>query len=227
MSGQNLVLLIAGLINLIMSILVISRGWRNKVNLYFSLLTFFNFLWALGLFFSRYLFDISTLWLFWAQSTYFSALGIIISLFNFSIYFPLKIKNINKYFIYIISIILFVLWLVVFKWDLFIVEYSYDYINDVYVLFYNKTMYLSYSVFFLFLGVFALYNLIYKYVIFEKIFKKQILFLLITVIFGLIFGAYFDLVLCYFNIFKFNWLGPLFTLPMNFAAFYLVYISKK
>ncbi len=41
---KNSILLTAGMLNLVMSIFIISRGWRNKVNLTFSLLTFSAFL---------------------------------------------------------------------------------------------------------------------------------------------------------------------------------------
>jgi hypothetical protein len=84
MSTQNILLLLAGGINLIMSILVFSRGVKhNKINLYFSLLTFFNFLWAISLFFARVL--PTNDWLFWARLAYPSSLGIVVSLFYFSI----------------------------------------------------------------------------------------------------------------------------------------------
>ncbi|MDD5749980.1 MAG: hypothetical protein PHO91_04395 [Patescibacteria group bacterium] len=69
LSIQNTLLLIAGLINLVMSIIVFSRGIKNKINLYFGLLTFSNFLWALGLFLSRVLLFISEYWLFWSALT--------------------------------------------------------------------------------------------------------------------------------------------------------------
>jgi hypothetical protein len=78
MSIQNILLLVAGIINLIMSILVFSRGIKhNKINRYFSLLTFFNFLWAISLLFAKAL-PVDS-WMFWAKLAYPSSLGIALS----------------------------------------------------------------------------------------------------------------------------------------------------
>jgi hypothetical protein len=67
------------------------------------------------------------------------------------------------------------------------------------------------------------FNLIKKYRVSENIFRKQILFLLIAIIIGLMAGSYFDLIICYFGNFSYAWVGPPFTLLMNFVVFYLIF----
>lgn len=225
MSVQNILLLLAGLINLTMSILVFSRGVKhNKINLYFSLLTFFNFLWVIGLFFSRLLLHISELWFLYAVSTYISALAIILFLYLFSIYFPFQATIIKK------SIKYFIILVTVFFVAIFFVEglffRGFDINDNIYVLYYNNFAYIIYALFFIFIAALVVRNFIRTYIRTESFFKIQIKYLLITIIPGLFFGAYFDLFLCYFGIFDYNWLGPLFTLPMNFMAFYLIFKIK-
>lgn len=223
MTIQNIFLLIAGVINLIMAIIVYFRGWRNKVNLYFSLLTFFNFLWALSLL-SGMTLD-SDFGILLGKSTYPSAIGIAISLLFFSIYFPFKIKDINKSLKYLCFFIFIFFSFLTYSNNL-IIGYHRDVINNIYYLKYDNFWYILYSIFFILLIVYSVINLFYKYKSTEGLFKKQILYLLVTIILGLLFGAYFDLFLCYLGIFKYEWLGPLFTLPMNFVAFYLIFSNK-
>lgn len=227
LSIQNTLLLIAGLINLVMSIIVFSRGIKNKINLYFGLLTFSNFLWALGLFLSRVLLFISEYWLFWSALTYIAALGIGISLFYFSYQFPFRRNQLSKKYFYLIFIIFIVLSIFIFSDGWFFDGYNIDYDNKIYILFFNNMSYLIYSIYFFVLIYTAIKNFYIKYKEAELFFKKQIKFLLITIIIGLTFGIYFDLILCYFGNFKYNWLGPIFTVFMNAYVFYLISSNKE
>lgn len=228
MSIQNLTLLFAALVNLFMSLFVLLRGVKhNKVNLYFGLLTFFNFLWALGLLLSRMLFYFSEYWIFWSQMTYVGALGISISLFFFSLYFPLRIVKNKTYYSYIILFLGFLFSIVIMLGDYFIVGFLEDISNKVYILKFNNFYYILYSLYFVILSVFSLRNLKINNKGYSPVLSSRINYFIVTIIFGLVFGALFDLFLCYYGIFNFNWLGPLFTLPMNFVAFYLINTSNK
>ena len=97
MGIPNIILLIAGVLNLAMSLFIISRGWKNKINLYFSLFTFFTFLWSLGLIFSNAGIseEVSR---FFASFVYPVALLIIVNVFYFTIYFPYRIFSIKKFY---------------------------------------------------------------------------------------------------------------------------------
>ena len=226
LSLQNYTLLIAGIINLVMSILVFSRGIKhNKVNRYFSLLTFFNFLWALSLFFARVL--PTNDWLFWARLAYPSSLGIALSLFYFSVYFPFAIKKISKVVNYIIILPAIFFTIIPYVNNLFIISYSKHIEQTLYILYYNKLLYISFGVYFSILVFITIIHLIKKYKVSENIFRKQILFLLIAIVIGLIAGSYFDLIICYFGNFKHAWAGPPFTLLMNFVVFYLIFHNKE
>lgn len=225
MSIQSITLLVAGIINLVMSILVFSRGVKhNKVNLYFSLLTFFNFLWAIGLFYSRSFIDLEITSLF-ARSTYISAIAIIISLLYFVIYFPHKTKELSlglKIFVWLPA---FFLTSIIYS-KLFITHFvnnnGYEYIS-----YFNKFGFWTYFIYFILTALLAIYFLWQKYKVAEGLFKMQIKFLFLAIMVGLVFGTYFDLFLLYFENYRLNWLGPIFTAFMNGYVFYLIFPRKE
>lgn len=225
MSIENLTLLVAAIINLIMSILVFFRGIRhNKVNLYFSLLTFFNFLWAISLLIGR---TVETrLWYEGgAVLAYPAALGIAVFLFYFSIYFPIKVVEIKKIYHYFIIIFGLLISIITYS-RLYIIGYNKNLLDTSYTLYFNKYTYLLYAFYFVFLVLWALYNLIHKVRFLESLFKKQIIILFTTLLIAFVFGVYFDLILCYFGNFRFIWLGPIFTAFLNVYVFYLIFKSK-
>lgn len=222
LSLQNYTLLIAGIINLIMSILVFSRGVKhNKINLYFSFLTFFNFLWAIGLLlasiFTSNIFAETAY-----RTSYLAAVGIAVSLFYFSLVFPYKTKSLKMHnnlsvliFSAIISIFIYSKWhIIFFKRGLNLSDWVIDY---------YKPFYIIYSLFFLLLVISAICFLANRLHNLESWLKNKVKILLATIIIGLIFGVYFDLIICYFGNFKYIWFGPIFTAFMNGYVFYLIF----
>ena len=228
MTIQNVILLIAGVINLIMSVIIFSRGIKNKVNLYFSLLTFFNFLWAISLLLGR----TTTIDFIWYEGgailAYSAALGIAMSLYYFSVHFPaLIIKKVRPIYNYIIVILGVILSIVPYINNVFILGYNKDIIRQEYNLFVNKPIYIVYSIYFISVVLLAVYNFYSKQKILEGIFKKRIRILLLTIIIGLVFGSYFDLFICYFANYEYSWLGPASTVFMNTYVFYLIFYTKN
>ena len=228
MTIQNVILLIAGVINLIMSVIIFSRGIKNKVNLYFSLLTFFNFLWAISLLLGRN----TTIDFIWYEGgailAYSAALGIAMSLYYFSVHFPaLIIKKVRPIYNYIIVILGVILSIVPYINNVFILGYNKDIIRQEYNLFVNKPIYIVYSIYFISVVLLAVYNFYSKQKILEGIFKKRIRILLLTIIIGLVFGSYFDLFICYFANYEYSWLGPASTVFMNTYVFYLIFYTKN
>jgi len=224
MNLENICLLLAAIINLIMSILVISRGWKNKVNLYFSLLAFFNFLWALSLFLSTIILNAIIAEMFY-RTAYLAAIGIAVSLFYFALHFPYTIKRLkvhNNLLVLFFSAI--VLIFVYSKLHIISFERDLDLAN--WVIDYYKPFYVIYSLFFFLLIVLAVYFLLDKLHNLESWLKKRVKILLITIIVGLIFGIYFDLVLCYFGNLRYIGFGPIFTSFMNITVFYFIYSSR-
>jgi hypothetical protein len=223
---QDYTLLIAGIINLIMSILVLSRGIKhNKINRYFSLLTFFNFLWAIGLFLSKAILFGSPAEIAY-RTAYFAAIGIATSLFYFTLYFPYKNKNLKLYqhlFVILMTIILAVL----SYSKLNIIDFSKGLNSVDWFVNYYKPFYWVYSLFFLYMVILAITFLITKLKTVDNILKNNIKFLLITISIGLTFGAYFNLVLPYFQNWNYEYAGPIFTAFMNVYVFYLIFNKKE
>jgi len=221
---KNILLIISAFLNLGMSIFVLVRGIKSKINIYFSLLTFCTFLWGLSVFFGRVL--TIPQWQFWAYFAYIAALGIGVSLFYFTLYFPYKVKNLRILHNLLILIPAIVLSVVVYIKDWFVVRAVQD-IYSTYTLYHYKPVYLIYAIYFICIILIALYFLWIKYRKSEGIVKKQLGFLSLAILIGLIVGAYYDLIICYFANFKHIWLGPVFTLLMNAAAFHLIFFKKK
>jgi len=222
MSIQNLFLLAAGIINLLMSILVFSRGVKNnKINLYFSLLTFFSFLWSIGVLLARVL--VGPWWLFWAQLNYPVALAIALSFFYFSVYFPYITKKYGKTINILFLAIFSFFFIIVFRVGLFIIGFNKDPMFTDYTLYLNKMSYILYAIFFIVVVLISLYNLFIKYLSAEGVLRQRIKAFLIAILVAFLLGSYFDLILPYFANFRYVWLGPIFTFLINYVVFRFIY----
>jgi len=225
MNVQNIVLLVSGLINLIMSIFIFSRGWKNKVNLYFGLLTLSTFFWATSLALANAV--AGDYWRMFARIPYPASLGIAIFLFYFSIHFPFKQKSINLWTHLLIWLPAILFSVFVFIDNFFITGFNQNSDGIFYMIYYNNLVYIFFSLYFIAVVLAAVYCLIDKYKKAEILFRKHILFLLFTIIIGLVLGSLFDLILCYFGNFNYAWAGPPFTLLMNFSVLYLIFSNKE
>ena len=221
---KNWLLLIAALINLSMAIFIFSRGIKNKVNLYFSLLTFFCFLWSFSIFGQIVLQSI-----FWAkfsfQTSFVGALGIALFLFYFIVYFPFQSVNLKmswNYLLWVVAILLSIFSYT--KWNL--VSFDKDSANQLILGYYVVFQYF-YALFFVFLVFIAMCLLWSKAKKVENFLKKDMIFLFWMLLIGLCLGIYFNLFLDYLGNFKYEWFGPVFTVPMNLAVFYLIFFDRK
>jgi len=226
MSFQNIVLLVAGIINLLMSIIVFSRGIKhNKVNLYFSIFTFFGFLWATSLLFSKSLFFGLSAEIFY-KTAYLAAIGIAMALFYFSYNFPYKNKNLNIYYQVFIVLLAIIISLLVYS-KIHIIDF-YDGLNaSSWFVYYYKPFYAFYSLFFFYIIFSGMYFLISKLKNTDIFLRKQIVIFLITFIIGLIIGAYFNLLLPYLENWGYEFVGPICAVFMNIYVFYLIFPKKE
>ena len=223
MSIQNILLLVAGLINIVMSVIVFSRGIKNKVNLYFGLLTFFNFLWASGLIILNLAINYE-LTQFFASFIYPVALMVVVSLFYFIIYFPYKIFNLSKVYSVVISII-------VAAYTIFCLVWYKVFVPSVKLfpavsINYEMRSYLIYAILLVILMLSSIFILFIKLNKAQGHYRGQLKWILIAVIFGTLAGSYFNLFFMYFHDVSYNFLGPLFTLVINFTVFYFIFLAK-
>lgn len=222
---QNIALMIAGLVNLAMGIFVLKRGWRSKINLYFASLVFFNFLWS---FFMIGAFSTNNLSLvnFFDKTTNLFGVGIMLSLFYFTLYFPYQTDKISSlktkliwFFSIVISLMIYTKWFVI---NTIWIEKPFNYIS-----YYNKYGYFIYAVYFFVLACWSIYFLFKKYRQAEGVAKLQLKRLILSITVGLICGAYFNLLLNYFGVFTLGWFGPVFTLFMNIVVFRAIRSPKE
>lgn len=217
-------LILAAVCNLVMSIVIVTRGWKNPIYRYFSLMTFFNVLWALGLL----IFNISNnveIVRFFASFIYLAALMVVLNLFYFSWYFPFKIFNLNKFWQSFLTLFLsFFSLYFIFFYKHFVLSVNIVGNNDCA---FNFIPYTIFSIILLILMLGAVAILFIKYFRVDSVFKKSILFIIVSVLFGVITGSYFNLIAMYLDNFNNYHFGPLFTLVINFTAFYLIFIKKN
>jgi hypothetical protein len=222
---QNVFLLIAGLVNLAMTIIVMKRGIKSKINLYFALLTFFNFTWVICLILAYTMSNINMV-NFYDRSTNLSGIGIIVSLFYFTLHFPYqreKISDIKTKIIWLLAIVLSIL--IYTKW--FVVNTVWVDKFPHYVAYYYKPVFILYAVYFFVLAIWSIYFLVKKYKLAEGPIKQQLQSLILAIIVGLVFGACFDIIVPYFGDFSPGWLGPVFTLFMNIVVFRAIRSPKE
>lgn len=219
-----LILLLTGLINLAMSIFILWRSQKNKVNFYFGLMTLFNFLWALALIGFEVSVGVSTL-RFFASLPYAMAWLVIIFLFYFAVHFPyenFRVKKIYNFLIIIFSILILLCTTVAYKF--FVTEV---FLKPTRVAHYNFLVYVLYTLAMVSVVVSSIFVLFSKYRKAEGIFKTQIALVLVGVIIGTLFGCYFNLFLMFVNNFDYIYLGPLFTLFINFIVLGFIVSSKE
>src|SRR3989339_665453 len=222
---QNLVLLIAGLVNLVMSIWVFARGLKNKINLYFGLVTLFNFLWTLGLVMINLAVNYE-LTRFFASFVYPIALLIVVSLFYFTIYFPYESFKLKKSYQWLINFVLVSYTIYcIFGYKLFVSSIILSPKVMIYYEFWASTIF---SIILVILMLSAIRIIYKKYKLAEGVFKTQLLLILIAIIIGTSLGSYFDLFFVYYQDHSIDntYLGPLFTLFINFVVFSFIVMSR-
>jgi hypothetical protein len=223
-STQNFVLLIAGLINLAMSLFIFSRGTKSKVNFYFGLMTLLNFLWATCLIIINLAVSYE-LTRFFGSFVYPVALMVVISLFYFAVYFPyesFKVKKLHKWLINFL-IIFYTIYCTLF-YKLFVPKV--DLLPKV-IVYYEPWLYTIFSIVLVSLMFVAIYVIYKKQQSAVGMFKIQLTLVLIAVIMGTVAGSYFNLISMYYNNLAYNHLGPLFTLFINFVVFGFIISPKE
>lgn len=222
---NNFLLLATSLLNLIMGGVVwLRKGGKNRMYLYFIMLAFFNFVWGISIFLTLITHEVN-LAEFWYRTCYIGALGIAPALLYFSIYFPFQSKKISKiYNFLVVAFFIGLSFLIYSKWH--ITDFIQINSTSEIMVSYYRPVYFLYSIYFIVLVLYAIKILYDKFQTSEGIIRYQIIILLMTILIGLIFGFYFDLLLIYFQDFTYVWLGPIFTFPMNAAVFYLIFFEQ-
>lgn len=150
---------------------------------------------------------------------------VVVSLFYFIVHFPYKIFNLSKIYKGIIA-------LVVAFYSIFCLIWYKVFVSSVVLspevaISYEMKSYLAYAVLLVMLMLAGIIILFIKLKRAEGHYKVQLKLILIAVVIGTLAGSYFNLFFMYFHDVRYNFLGPLFTLFINFTAFYLIFFNKK
>jgi hypothetical protein len=223
MDYEGIILFLVMLINLVMSAIVVSRGYKNPINKYFSLMTFFNILWAGGLLYFRLSNDYEIV-RFFGGFVYSASLLVVLNLFYFTLYFPFKMFKFSKNWqnIFTLLISLGALYFVFF-YQKFSLSVDTSGLNS---FVYEPIAYLIFTVVLAILMLAAILVLAIKYYMSDQVFKKSLLLVLVGVICGVLAGSYFNLYAMYTDNFNDYHFGPLFTLVINFVVFYLIFLKR-
>ncbi len=203
------VLYLAVILNILLGIIILSRGLNKLTNILFALVAFFVSFWSVaivGFYDTNF-----PLHLPWVKITHFSALSIMIVFLYFSANFPIRIMS-NKIF-YFSTILIYILlsYYVIFT-DKIIgktINIVYE-INQGYII-YQITLLIGFL-----LGFYFLYNQFLKS---KKEFKNQIISIIIGSVTSTTLALITNLILPYFGIFQYTWLGPIFTIILVITIF--------
>jgi signal transduction histidine kinase len=202
----NPVLYVTTAINFIIATIVISRGIRSLINIFFGLLSVSIGLWALAIsgFYSNANLDTSFNWVIW---THFFALLTSLSFLYFSFLFPQKIISRKIYYLIPLVPAIIVSYLIFFSdlviGDTFGIAYK---VNKAY------NLYALVLLIYFFASYFLLYKQYKKSDTKEK--QGQVKYIFIGYSIGSFLASFTDLLLpsVFFNIFNFTWLGPVFSI---------------
>lgn len=218
MSVIDTILVITGSLDLTLGFFVLLRNRNNPIHLSFTFFSFSLALWALGIAFFRMSPD--PVWsLIWAKIYYISASFIAASLLFFANIFPKaeKLSTKVKLLIIIPSVLHACLLLIPNYLIKGIIEHSWG--KEVVL---GKLEYSLYTLYFLPFFYGALYILWKKYQQYSGIIKRQILFVLISILVASIFGVTFNLFLPWFGNYRLIHLGPPFTMIIFWILTYAI-----
>ena len=190
------------ILNFIIGIIILSRGFKNKVNFLFGLISVGVSLWAAGIL-GFYLIKIPLDYL-WIIETHSSAAFIAVIFLLFTFNFPTLLTK--KIYIRLMP-------LIPFSIIIYYLFFTKDIIGNVNGVNYEiHSGYIFYSLFVMlcfFIGYFALFLQYKKSSNDEQ--RIQVKYVLGGAILSSILASISDLMLPYFGIFEYNWLGPIFT----------------
>lgn len=207
------VLSVVIILNFIIGIVILSRGLKNKVNLLFGLISLGVALWAFGIL-GFYIIKIPLDYL-WIMETHFSAAFIAVIFLLFTFNFPTRL--IKKTYIRISPLLPFFI-------ILFYLFFTKSIIGGVDGITYEiSSGYIFYAIFIILcfsVGYYALF-LQYKRSS-DDIQRLQVKYVLAGSILSSLLATISDLILPYFSIFEYNWLGPIFTFFLVAAIAYAI-----
>jgi hypothetical protein len=220
-----ILLFIASLLNLVLGLFIIFKNYKNKINLYYGLLALGTFLWSLGMslihitFFNEWALNELII-----RLIYIPAFLIPLFYFLFVLHFPYKTKlffqNLVKPFIFISVVLTFLVILGILKPELLKLD------NNIISQTSASPDYLILMIYYFVYILTSIIILFKKYFESAGVIKNQLGYVIIATLLSFILILVVSIVLPILNNFKFDWLGPLFTLINFFIIGYFVIKSE-
>ena len=220
MQFQTSLLFIVASINSILSILVLF-GKKDKTNIVYSLFVLFASFWSIGLAFFILESNLN-LALYIADFYYIAAAGIPLFFLYFSLVFPYKEFQVSKSYLFVLALPIIAFTIILFIHpDLIIAKiFTESWGKNVLI---NQSNYLIYTVYFILFTLLSYVNLFRSYFISKTAsIRSQLKFIIVGTLIGFIFGMVFDLLLPLLGIYRYIFIGPVFSFSMVFAIAYSI-----
>ena len=191
------------ILNFILGIVILSRSIKNKINILFGLLSLGVFIWSSSIL-GFYFIQLGHLNNIWILLSHFSASLIALVFLYFSLNFPVALIKNKLYNAFIL------LPFIISSYFLFFSKYIIGgVVNFTYKINQGYIFYSLYIALYFLLGYISLY--IQHRKLADPIDKIRVEYILVGSILSSLLATITDLILPYFNIFQYTWLGPLFT----------------
>lgn len=199
------------------------KDFKSLINKSFSLVIFSTAIWIFGLSMLKLSTNLDAVFI-WAKIYYLASAFIALFLLYFCVYFPYSrpIKLIFK----IITIVpfLFIIFVILHPTLLIKEILLQDWGNDPNEQIIGHIIFLIYFVSYM-IASFCI--LVKKYFKATGIIKFQLKYITISTFIAIIFGSFFDLILPILDIYKFYWIGPLFTVILVLIITYLLFYKPS
>lgn len=209
------VLSIVVLLNFILAIIILSRGVRDKINVFFGLISFTTAIWSIAIL-GFYLIELSGIYSsIWIIITHSAAALIALFFLFFTLNFPISISK-NRLVHFLILVPPFIIFYLLFFTKQIIgnvFNYKYD-INSGYL------FYIIYIIFYFSSAFFALFLQFKKAN--DSVHKAQIKYVFVGALLSSVSASVTDLIFPFINIFNYTWLGPVFTIFLVIAIAYAI-----
>lgn len=221
MSLINLSLILVSLFNVFLSILVINRNYKNRINISFAILILMLAGWTFGMAMFRQSSSYTEA-LFWIWMQNLNGSLLVMPFFMFSLYFPYqyyKLSSLNKFFMVVFAAVMVGIVFVPGAWLNQIIINPPNNENSL-----NPIGLSYFAVHFYFYIILTFYIFFKKYKVSDGVVKRQLLFLIlstgITTLFGSFFGVILPLLTRELGLY---WMGPFFSLPMILVLMYFIF----
>lgn len=218
MDIENAILLVTTTLNLCLAVFVYLKDRKDEVNVAFASFAFFIALWSLVLSIFRLESDLGrAIW--WMKLTYVSATLIGCSFWYFASKFPKKEELNLKYklgvFIPTIIIVILLLAPGFLVKDVFLTPWG----KEVILSKSHLALFTIYFVFFFFGGLYIIWK---KCRIASGVLRRQLLYILFSVLIAGSLGVLFNLIFPWMQNHRFIWIGPIFTAAIVVCVVYAI-----